>query len=163
MSRSKDSRAVRWVPLCVGFAVLATGAAEVQGQAVYEQPGMPDYSRVEGVELVSPRMDGPQALVLFTARGKLHPAAGAYVSDDRKALLVKDGRIVSFSDPTSELGRFEVASIDQVMLRHAAPARLVLKDARGRTVPLPDGRFTSREGMTMLIREGTIVGYGKRR
>lgn len=150
-----------------GIGAIVAGAilALVLGPAAAgaQQPGQPEYGNVEGVELVSPRIDGPPALILFTAAGKVRPAAGAYVSEDRKALTIKDGRIVSLSDPMTELGRFEVASIDPVFLRHASTSRLYLKDARGRSLPLPDGRFTSREGMTLLIRDGVIVGYGKRR
>lgn len=159
MERSRKASGGIGVMVAGASLALAIGPAE----AIAQQPGQPVYGIVEGVELVTPRIDGPPMLVLFTAVGKVRPATGAYVSDDRKALTIKDGRIVSLSDPKSEIGRFEVATMDQVFARHASPSRLYLKDARGRSMPLPDGRFTSREGMTLLIRDGVIVGYGMRR
>lgn len=116
---------------------------------------------VESVELAFPRMDGPPTLLLVTQRGKLRPAAGTYRSQDRRILVVRDGRIIELSDPAAEDRRLRVASVDEVALRAPfAPKRLFLKDSRGQAVALPDGRFTSESGGTLVVRGGTIVAYG---
>lgn len=144
------------------ITALSIGGTEAFGQAVDDSPLL----TVEGVELVSPRYAGPPVLVLLTEKGELRPAAGVYRSADRTTITVKDGRIVAFSDPESGIDRFQVASVDQVAVRDldvAAPGQLFLRDARGRTLALPDGAYTSGEGLTLLIRHGTIVAYGTSR
>ncbi|MFW6083639.1 MAG: hypothetical protein ACODAA_00310 [Gemmatimonadota bacterium] len=128
-------------------------------------PSTPDpFMPVHDVELVSPRIDGPPALVLFTEAGKLHPAAGTYRSRDGKAVMVsKAGQIVELADREAETGRFQVATIEKVAVRMDAPPRLVLRDDRGRKLALPDGRYLNQEEVTLAVRDGTIVGYGRSR
>ena len=142
----------------LGLAALSTGGEQATAQVVDEVP----VSTVQRVELVSPRTEGPPVLILVTDKRRLQPAAGAYRSSEGRTITVSDGRIVGLSDPVARLDRFQVVSVDEVAVRHAEQVpRLYLKDARGRVVVLPDGRYTSKDGMTLLVRAGTIVGYGK--
>jgi len=142
----------------LGLAALSTGGEQATAQVVDEVP----VSTVQRVELVSPRKEGPPVLILVTDKRRLQPSAGAYRSSEGRTITVSDSRIVGLSDPVASLGRFQVVSVDEVAVRHAEQVpRLYLKDARGRVVVLPDGRYTSKDGMTLLVRAGTIVGYGK--
>lgn len=145
----------------LGLAALSTGGEQATAQVVDEVP-VSTVSTVQRVELVSPRKEGPPVLILVTDKRRLQPAAGAYRSSEGRTITVSDGRIVGLSDPVAKLGRFQVVSVDEVAVRHAEQVpRLYLKDARGRAVVLPDGRYTSKDGMTLLVRAGTIIGYGK--
>jgi hypothetical protein len=101
---------------------------------------------------------------MHTGEGRLAPTAGSYSRADRTTIVVKDGRIVGLSKPDAGAESFQVVSADLVKPRYdTTAAKLYLKDAKGHKVVLPDGRFTSREGMTLIVRDGAIVKYGKSR
>jgi hypothetical protein len=115
---------------------------------------------IRGVEFVAPRMDGPPAMMLYTEKSRLQPAAGTYVSRDRASLVVRDGRIVEVANPKSSIGTLRVATIDEVAARHGETRpRVYIKDSGGRTAALPDGEFRSETGQVLVVRDGTIVGY----
>lgn len=119
-----------------------------------------ELAPVVDLDLLSSRQDGPPVLVLTTGEKKVRPAAGTYRTDDRKALVIEDGRIVEFSDAESRL-RLSVVNVDEVAVRQTdAPSRLFVKDSRGRSAALPDGRFVSESGATLVVRDGMIVEYG---
>ena len=118
---------------------------------------------VRGVELAAARhYDGPPVLILLTEIGKMRPADGTYVGPDRKTIVAKDGRIVGLSN--LETGLFQVASAESYPPRQGTVStRLLFKDSRGRQMSLPDGTFTTRDGMTLVVREAAIVAYGRTR
>lgn len=118
---------------------------------------------VRGVELAAARhYDGPPVIVLLMESGKIRPADGTYIGPDRKTIVAKDGRVVGLSSP--ETGLVQVASAELYPPRHGTvTTRLLFKDSRGRQMSLPDGTFTTRDGMTLVVREAAIVAYGRTR
>lgn len=118
---------------------------------------------VRGVELAAARhADGPPIVVLLTSSGKMRPADGTYVGTDRKTIVAKDGRIVGLSN--TETGLFQIASAESYPPQQGTVGtRLLFKDSRGRKMSLPDGTFTTRDGMRLVVREAAIVAYGRTR
>lgn len=151
----------QWFAVAICLLALGATAPAVSAQeedSEEKQRSEKSYE-VLNVELVAPRMDGPPVVVLITKEGKLKPETGTYRTRDDKGLFIENGQILKVSDPDAEIRHFEVATIDEVAVRGGCvvEARLVLKDARGRAVALPDGRFTNEEGATLIVRKGSIV------
>lgn len=160
----RGSRAGLLVTVLALLAGAASGApAAAQEMDETYQPAQPEYGNIPDVELVASRQDGPPTLVLVSKKGRSLPASGTYRTRDGKSLVVKDGQILELTDPAAELLRFRVASIEKVVVRGSAPDRLFLKNSRGRAVALPDGAFTSGKGVSLVVKDGMVVGYGSRR
>lgn len=175
MSRPASSLANRSAALIVGCFVLVASASALTAQerTIDGDPDRPiitpvtpvPFVPVEGVDLMAPRMDGPPALVILIEAGKLRPAPGTYRMRDGKALRISEhGQIVELIGGEVKTQPFRVASIDQVAVRQAkARPRIVLQDARRHTVALPDGRYVNQDQVVLVVRNGTIVGYGTAR
>lgn len=138
----------------------------VDGRAIAQDLNRGELATVRTVDLVVPRIDGPPALILTTPLGRIRLADGIYRNRDRTSLVVRNGQILEVRDAKTETtaSSFRVSQIEKVAVRHAdSPDGLYLKDARGRTMALPDGRFTSESGLTMVVYKATVTAYGEGR
>lgn len=138
----------------------------VDGRIIAQDLNRGELATVRSVNLVIPRIDGPPVLVLSTPDGRIRLADGIYQNRDRVSLVVRNGQIVEVRDAKKETttSSFRVSQIEKVVVRHAdSPDGLYLKDTRGRTMALPDGRFTSASGLTMVVYKATVTAYGEGR
>lgn len=147
--------------LAIAFLLAAHGRSDAQDLDRVTEPAM-----VTAVDLITPRMDGPSVLILSTAAGKVRLADGIYRSKDRVSLVVKNAQIIEVRGAGTEgsSGGFRVSQIEKVAVRHFdSPAGIYLRDSRGRTMALPDGRFTSESGLTLVVTKSTVTAYGQGR
>lgn len=156
------SRIRKTMAIAAGFLLALTGLAPpATAQLRAESP--PAFVPVRDVDLVAVRWDGPPSLVLSTPEGAFRPVAGTYRSGDGSGLAVsKYGQIVALSDPETAR-RFLVAEIEKMSPRYDGPPQLLFRDDRGRKSRLPGGRFVSADGVTIAVKDGAIVGYGRSR
>lgn len=136
----------------------------VDGRVIAQDLNRGELATVRSVDLVTPRIDGPPALILSVPDGRIRLADGIYQNRDRVSLVVRNGQIVEIRDAKETTSSFRVSQIEKVAVRHAdSPDGLYLKDTRGRTMALPDGRFTSATGLTMVVYKATVTAYGEGR
>lgn len=111
------------------------------------------------VDLLAARQGGIPKIQLLVRESWITLPSGTYRSPDGASITVQDGEIRSMTGSSGRSAEFSVSKIDAVALRMQSP-KLVLLDARGRTTALPDGRFVSGDGTTLVVRDGAIVGFG---
>ena len=169
-----DSPPPRRRPFTIGglvaCLVLAATPASGQERVLEGDPDRPSitsstavpFTSVGGIDLLSPRLDGPPVLVLSLDDTKVRLAPGTYRSRDGTALRVSDhGQIIELAGGDLGSRSLRVARIDELSDRsHQDRPRVVLSDSRSRTVALPDGRYVNEDGVVIAVREATVVGYG---
>ena len=136
------------------LVALFLGATIIPGRAQAQEQRRPAIN-VSSVELLKGREGGLSKLSLIGTNGRKHLLPdGTFSSESGASIIVLDGRIVSVTAPGGR--RLEVESV-----RVERGGTISLIGTNGIDgpfiVPVPDGRFATREGAMIIIQNGAIT------
>jgi len=150
---------IRLTTSCFALVTLALTALPCHAQSTGSQQIV-----APRIDLVGARQGGMPRIRMLVDKQWITLPSGTFRNPDGAAITVEDGVIRSVAHPGARRGPFVVSKIDAVSLRaNFDSPRLVLGDAAGRTSSLPDGRFTNDQGVTLVVRDGTIAGFSSGR
>ena len=138
------------------FSILLAllGATIIPGRARAQQQRLPTIN-VRSVELLKGREGGLSKLLLIGTNGRKHLLSdGTFRSESGASIIVLDGRIASLATPRG--GRVEVES---VQIERGGTISLIGTNCLDGpfVLPVPDGRYTTRDGAMIIIQNGAIT------
>ncbi len=127
---------------------LLLGATLIPGRAQAQEQRRPTIN-VRSVELLKGRQDELSKLLLIGTNGRKHLLPdGRFSSESGASIIVLDGRIASVAAPRGR--RVEVESVQ--VERGGTISLIGTNGINGPfIVPLPDGRYATREGAMIII------------
>lgn len=136
------------------LSMVMLGASAVPARAVAQEQPHPTID-VKSVELLHIRSGGLPQLLLIGTNGRKHLLPdGTFRSESGAMIIVFDGRIASVAAPRGR--RVEVES-----MRVERGGTISLIGTNGIVGPIsvfvPDGRYTTREGAMITIKNGAIT------